>query len=177
MDYKQTLIMLHGLWINMCHVLDVEHRFRCLYKWWGDISLKYIGIDVCVGQRATIRHSDANIPGKSAGRNLLSHVFYPLLLAAANPVTLPPYLQITLNQWKCSVEALKLKTESTVLHSQSAPECCAVTATLEDHLGQCQTHRALLQKEGVGRDILASPVKGRPIIQYQIKAQSLRLPR
>lgn len=81
------------------------------------------------------------------------------------------YLQITLNQWQCSTEALKLKTELTVLYSQNEPKFCPVTATLEDHLGQHQTHRAVLQR---GKDTLTSTVKGKAIIQYQIKVQSPR---
>lgn len=84
LGYIHTLIMLHRLWINMCHVLDVEHRFRCVYRWGADISLKFMDMYacVCVRQRAPIRHSNANIPGKSAGRNLLSNVFHPLLLVS-----------------------------------------------------------------------------------------------
>lgn len=113
-----------------------------------------------------IKRSKSNIPSKSFGSNLLSFLFHP------GPfLTFPPYLQITLNQRKCGIEALT---------GEESPLFCIHAANMDFVLLQplskaiwvnvsrskC-THRFVKVK-------ITSAINGRAITQYQVNARYLR---
>lgn len=124
-----TLIILSGLKINMCHVLEVKHGLgwgeEVTFQW-NTRTLMY----VCVWE-LPLAAAMLIFQVNQLGNSLLSNVYHPLLLVRAQSYESSLISKSLWINGNACAEALKLRTASTVLYSQSAPEFCAVTATLE----------------------------------------------
>ncbi len=127
---------------------------------------------VCARQRAPIRHSNVNIPGKSTGSNLLSNVFHLLVSGQSCDSALSPnhFESMKIQCWGTKAKGR--------VHCSVFTKCtwilCCYSHFRRPFRSMSNTH-ALVQRGG--KDTLTSTVKGRAITQYQIKAQSLRQPR
>lgn len=144
---------------------------RPCFLYWAEVYMKY-DMSFIPGYMinwVSICHSHTNILRKSTGNNLLSNALCTMLFVQACIFDFPLISKsLGINGYASQ------RQKSTILYSQCAPEFYSVTATLEYHLGQCQSCRHWY---GERKDAVTSTQNVRAITQHQIKIQSHRQPR